>query len=80
MSPRYNIITQNPGKKISAVNEDLVDLTDNLKAALDNDPTNSSVSEGSGYLDLAKELKQIKDSITDLVKKTDIKKIEMFFL
>ena len=72
MSPRYNTITQNPGKKIAAVNEDLVDLTDNLKAALDNDPTNASVSEGSGYLDLAKELKQIKDSITDLVKKTDI--------
>ena len=47
MSPRYNIITQNPGKKIAAVNEDLVDLADNLKAALDNDPTNASVSEGS---------------------------------
>jgi len=64
MSPRYNTITQNPGKKIAAVNEDLVDLTDNLKAALDNDPTNASVSEGSGYLDLAKELKQIKDSLS----------------
>ena len=64
MSPRYNTITQNPGKKIAAVNEDLVDLADNLKAALDNDPTNASVSEGSGYLDLAKELKQIKDSLS----------------
>lgn len=57
---------QNPGKKIAAVNQELTDLTDNLKAALDNDPTNSSVSEASGYLDLAKELKQIKDSLRDL--------------
>ena len=53
MSPRYNTMIQNPGKKIAAVNQELTDLTDNLKAALDNDPTNASVAEGKGYIDLA---------------------------
>ena len=49
MAPRYSIFTQNPGKKIAAVNQDLEDLADNLKAALDNDPTNASVAEGKRF-------------------------------